>query len=142
MMHRLSIILGWILVIVSCVGCVPGQSKAGTLSVAIRFADSLHTISDSARFTKEELVSATGIEILVEDPDLDHGLMVVEYKLSTAMNDSLIADAVSFNGDFTEEQRMVIGKAPFGSRIFLENIRVRNSHGAIHTAPTQEIRLR
>ena len=141
-MNRLSIIFGWILVIVSCIGCAHGQSKAGTLSIAIRIADSLHTITDSARFTKEELVSATGIEILVEDSDLDHGLKVVEFMLSTAMNDSLIAEAVSFNGDLTDEQRRVIDRAPSGSRMFLERIRVRNSLGSIHTAPTQVIRLR
>lgn len=118
-------------------GSAQGEAGRGTVSVALRMAGSLHGITDSTVVTKEMMLSATGIEVVVEDTIWK----TVEFTITTIVNDSVM-QATSQSADFTDEQRMVIGAASSGSEIYIETIKVMGPLGGIHTVGSKAVSVK
>ncbi len=117
------------------------SSQTGEVHIALQLPESTILLVDSVVVDAQDLNQATGLTVTLDHPTSGTHMEVVGFKLSVVVKDVLM-EAAADDGELTGQQRVIIGKVPSRSTLYLENIRVRGGDGVIHACPSKAIRVK
>jgi hypothetical protein len=80
--------------------------------------------------SKQEFLKSTEVIVLDYNSFYDYGFELVSFKISLFFN-GIISDFLSINSFITNEQKEFVSKMKEGDFVFFEDIKVKNSKGAI-----------
>lgn len=113
--------------------------KNGLYTYPVLFTENKTFTSKESKFiSKKDLNNVLGLKVEAQNSDYDINFKIIEFSISAKINDQLI-DLMSHNDKFTEEQKKVFAAITKGSKIIIENVKVKVPDGTFHIMPTMVI---
>jgi hypothetical protein len=126
---------------IACSLALASSSQTGEVHIALQLPESTILLVDSVVVDAQDLMQATGITVTLDHPTTGMRMEVVGFLLTASVND-VIMEAAAHTGELTGQQRVIIGKVPSRSTLYLESIQVRGGDGVIRTCPSKAIRVK